>query len=93
MVTSDVAMARNDHGVPTMVPTPDWEQPFLTELVYEGEDKDEVPVSMQPLPVNTTQPDYSRVNYFDTIFKDPPNVCELLARVRPPPVSVQGQCW
>ncbi|KAK3807030.1 MAG: hypothetical protein J3Q66DRAFT_91381 [Benniella sp.] len=92
MVAVVVAMARNDHGVPIMVPAPDWERgrPFLTELAYEGEDKHEVPASMQPLPVNTTQPDYSRVNYFDNIFKDPHNVGELLARVRPPPVSVQA---
>ncbi|KAF9344278.1 hypothetical protein BGX34_005815 [Mortierella sp. NVP85] len=92
MITIVFAMARNDHGVPIMVPAPNWEcgRPFLTELVYEGEDKDEVPVPMQPFPANTTQPDFSSMNYFDNIFKDPPNVRELLVRVRPPPVSVQA---
>ncbi|KAK3807036.1 MAG: hypothetical protein J3Q66DRAFT_445182 [Benniella sp.] len=88
MITIALAMARNDHGVPIMVPALDWDQGelFLTELVYEGEDKDEVPVSMQPLPVNSTQPDHSRATMPSRI----PNVSELLAPVHPPPVSVQA---
>ncbi|KAK3807031.1 MAG: hypothetical protein J3Q66DRAFT_91357 [Benniella sp.] len=92
MVTIVFAMARNDHDVPIMVPALDWDRGklFLAELEYEGEDKDEAPVIMRPMPAVTFWPIASRVRHFDNIFKDPPNVRELLARVRPPPVSVQA---
>ncbi|KAF9357246.1 hypothetical protein BGX34_009484 [Mortierella sp. NVP85] len=85
-------MARNDHGVPIMVPTLDWDRSklFLAELEYEDEDKDEAPVTMRPLPAVTMWPKASQVRHFDNIFKDPPNVHELLARVCPPPISTKA---
>jgi hypothetical protein len=50
MITTAFAMARNDHGVPIMVPALDWDQGelFITELEYEDEDKDEVRITTQP---------------------------------------------
>jgi len=94
MVTIVFAMARNGHDVPIMVPALDWDRGklFLAELEYEGEDKDEAPVIMRPSAAATIRPRASQVNYFDNIFKDPPNVHELLVRVCPPPVSAKGQC-
>jgi hypothetical protein len=43
MVAIVSAMARNDHGVPIMVPAFNWDrcELFMTELEYQGEDQDE----------------------------------------------------
>jgi hypothetical protein len=43
MIKIALAMARNDHGVPVMVPALDWEQGelFLTELEHGDADEDE----------------------------------------------------
>ncbi|KAF9357245.1 hypothetical protein BGX34_009483 [Mortierella sp. NVP85] len=50
LITIAFAMARNDHGVPMMVPALDWDQGefFMTELEYEGEDKDVVRTTTHP---------------------------------------------
>ncbi|KAK3807032.1 MAG: hypothetical protein J3Q66DRAFT_91387 [Benniella sp.] len=160
MITIAIAMARNDHGVPIMVPAFDENrcELFMTELEYENEDADDeeegegegqVPIATRAAPIETadagkvfkaedaswmdwsytpssphepsqapapgamnwsrsrstpqvfntpqTQSPYyasgpSRrrgLEYFANIFKDPPNVDELLESIRPPLTSAQ----
>jgi hypothetical protein len=163
MITIAIAMARNGHGVPIMVPAfnEDRCELFMTELEYENEDagddeeeeeeesEDQVPIATQSAPVETEDAgevfkaedaswmnqsytpssphepsqaaapgvmNWSRptpqvfstsqtqsscyasgpsrrrgIEYFVNIFKDPPNVDELLASIRPPLTSAQGQ--
>jgi hypothetical protein len=88
MIAIALAMARNDHDVPIMVLSLDCDgEPSMTEFTCEGEDKNKVPVSERPV-----QPKGSGVRDFDHIFKDPPNVRELIARICHPPASEKGQC-
>ncbi|KAF9357244.1 hypothetical protein BGX34_009482 [Mortierella sp. NVP85] len=91
MIAIAWAMAMNDHDVPIMVLALDRDgEPFMTEFVNEGEDKNEVPVSMQQVPADTIQPKGSGVRDFDHIFKDPPNVRELIARICHSPASAKA---
>ena len=73
-----------------------------TEALEDEEDEeDEILVITRPAPagdwMQTSHPasgSYQRpgMEYFIQIFKDPPNVNVIMACVRPPPVSMGGEC-
>ncbi|KAK3807029.1 MAG: hypothetical protein J3Q66DRAFT_357814 [Benniella sp.] len=78
MVAIVSAMARNDHGVPVMVPTVNWDRGelFLTELEYQDEDQDEdedgddVLVNTQPVPAQNVP--QALIKAKDSIWTDQP---------------------